>query len=173
MAVGGGGGLIGVFALAAVQHSTFHCDIQHCDLRKPAQQRSSVSLSLSLSPASHLPSSPSYSLPTALHSESSTSPSFYIQTWEIICHLTPPSPFHHQLHPHSCFALSCHKLSLSSLIFDRAPLLRQWEVFFFVQYVTVTVSTLVTLSATSGFIFRYFIETIHLLLESFGNANRI
>lgn len=45
-AIGGGGGPIGVFALAAVQHSTFLCDIQYCDLRKPAQQRSALSLSL-------------------------------------------------------------------------------------------------------------------------------
>lgn len=45
-AIGGGGGPIGVFALAAVQHSTFLCDIQYCDLRKPTQQRSALSLSL-------------------------------------------------------------------------------------------------------------------------------
>lgn len=42
-AIGGGSGSIGVFALAAVQHSTFLCDIQYCDLRKPALQRSSLS----------------------------------------------------------------------------------------------------------------------------------
>lgn len=45
-AIGGGGGPAGVFALAAIQHSTFLCDIQFCDLRKPALQRSSLSLSL-------------------------------------------------------------------------------------------------------------------------------
>lgn len=47
-AIGGGGGAAGVFALAAVQHSTFLCDIQYCDLRKPALRRSSRSLSRSL-----------------------------------------------------------------------------------------------------------------------------
>ncbi len=44
-AIGGGGGPAGVFALAAIQHSTFLCDIQFCDLRKPALQRSSLSFS--------------------------------------------------------------------------------------------------------------------------------
>lgn len=47
-AIGGGGGPAGVFALAAIQHSTFLCDIQYCDLRKPALQRLSLSLFLSL-----------------------------------------------------------------------------------------------------------------------------
>lgn len=50
------------------------------------------SLSLSPTPASHLLSSLARSLPAALHSESLTSPSFYIQTWEIICHLAPRPP---------------------------------------------------------------------------------
>lgn len=44
-AIGGSGGAAGVFALAAIQHSTFLCDIQYCDLRKPALQRSLLSLS--------------------------------------------------------------------------------------------------------------------------------
>ncbi len=65
-AIGGGGGPAGVFALAAIQHSTFLCDIQYCDLRKPALQRSSLSFSyvppLSLQPLflslpCHLPTS--------------------------------------------------------------------------------------------------------------------
>lgn len=90
MTIGGGGGLIGVFALAAIQHSTFHCDIQHCDLRKPALQRRSLSRSLcSLSFGSllhcHLPTSLPAPPPPLL-----TPPSFYIQTWEIICCLLPP-----------------------------------------------------------------------------------
>lgn len=46
-AIGGSGGAAGVFALAAIQHSTFLCDIQYCDLRKPTLQRSLLSLSLS------------------------------------------------------------------------------------------------------------------------------
>lgn len=41
--IGGGGGVAGVFALAAVQHSTFLCDIQRCDLRKPALQNRALS----------------------------------------------------------------------------------------------------------------------------------
>lgn len=48
-AIGGGGGAAGVFALAAIQHSTFLCDIQYCDLRKPALQRSSLFLLRSFS----------------------------------------------------------------------------------------------------------------------------
>lgn len=59
-AIGGSGGAAGVFALAAIQHSTFLCDIQYCDLRKPALQRSLLSLSLS-----HSPSLCSLSLPLA------------------------------------------------------------------------------------------------------------
>lgn len=56
-AIGGGGGPIGVFALAAIQHSTFLCDIQYCDLRKPALQRSSLSQPFFLSLSCHLPTS--------------------------------------------------------------------------------------------------------------------
>lgn len=36
---GGGGDAAGVFALAAIQHSTFLSDIQYYDLKTPAQQR--------------------------------------------------------------------------------------------------------------------------------------
>lgn len=53
-AIGGGGGPIGVFALAVVQHSTFLCDIQYCDLRKPTQQRSALALALFLPPTAAL-----------------------------------------------------------------------------------------------------------------------
>lgn len=83
-AIGGGGGPIGVFALAAVQHSTFLCDIQYCDLRKPAQQRSARSLSASLL-SCHLLTflclSLSLSLDHLLH------PGFFFQmwTWKVIC----------------------------------------------------------------------------------------
>lgn len=44
--IGGGGGAAGVFVLAAIQHSTFLCDIQNCDLRKPALQRRACSFQL-------------------------------------------------------------------------------------------------------------------------------
>lgn len=76
-AIGGGGGPIGVFALAAVQHSTFLCDIQYCDLRKPAQQRSALSLSLSLYSLSFLP--PPHS--------------------SLFLSLSPSLPLDHLLHP--------------------------------------------------------------------------
>lgn len=63
-AIGGSGGVAGVFALAAIQHSTFLCDIQYCDLRKPALQ---LALSLSLTfPLSLQPLSSSCHLPNSL-----------------------------------------------------------------------------------------------------------
>lgn len=93
-AIGGSGGAAGVFALAAIQHSTFLCDIQYCDLRKPALQRSLLSLS-------HSPSLCSLSLPLATSpilsvfvlsalSLSITPPSFHIWAWEIMRHPHPP-----------------------------------------------------------------------------------
>lgn len=99
-AIGGSGGAAGVFALAAIQHSTFLCDIQYCDLRKPALQRSLLSLSLS-----HSPSLCSLSLPLATSpilsvfvlsalSLSTTPPSFHIWAWEIMCHPHPPQNPH-------------------------------------------------------------------------------
>lgn len=39
---GGGGDAAGVFALAAIQHSTFLSDIQYYDLKKPVQQRNTL-----------------------------------------------------------------------------------------------------------------------------------
>lgn len=39
---GGGGDAACVFALAAFQHSTFLCDIQNCDLKKPTLQKGSL-----------------------------------------------------------------------------------------------------------------------------------
>lgn len=47
-AIGHGSSAAGVFALAASQHSTFLCDIQRRDLKKPAQRRSSLSFPSSL-----------------------------------------------------------------------------------------------------------------------------
>lgn len=41
-AIGGRGGEDGLFVLAAVQHSTCLCDIQCCDLRKPAAVRNTA-----------------------------------------------------------------------------------------------------------------------------------
>lgn len=64
-AIGGSGGAAGVFALAAIQHSTFLCDIQYCDLRKPTLQRSLLSLSLTF-PLSLQPLSSSCHLPNSL-----------------------------------------------------------------------------------------------------------
>ena len=104
MAIGGGGGPAGVFALAAVQHSTFLCDIQYCDLRKPALQRSSLSLSARLSFFLSLATSPFLSLGFSLSlpfSLSFTPPFFHIWTWEIIHHPHPPPP-----HPWFIFPLS-------------------------------------------------------------------
>lgn len=94
-AIGGGGGPIGVFALAAVQHSTFLCDIQYCDLRKPAQQRSARSLapSLSLSAAfhsCHLLTFLCFFLFPSLPLDHLLHPVFYMWTWKIICQ-SPPS----------------------------------------------------------------------------------
>lgn len=99
-AIGGGGGLVGVFALAAIQHSTFLCDIQCCDLRKPSLQRLSLSLftcvpSLSLQPHS-LPlfKPPLLSFPLFPPSlDHFLPPSFHIWTWVIICHLSPSHQF--------------------------------------------------------------------------------
>lgn len=107
-AIGGGGGAAGVFALAAIQHSTFLCDIQYCDLRKPALQRSSLPLSLtfllSLQPlflclSCHLLTSLSVSLfpPRFLSIFSSTLFSYL----NLGNHLSPPPP----PHPLSLFSL--------------------------------------------------------------------
>lgn len=87
-AIGGGGGPISVFALAVVQHSTFLCDIQYCDLRKPAQQRSALSLSCSLSLLScHLLTFLFLSLPS---SRSLTPPCFFSYV-DMENHLSIPS----------------------------------------------------------------------------------
>lgn len=115
MTIGGGGGLIGVFALAAIQHSTFHCDIQHCDLRKPALQRRSRSLSLSLQPFFRL--SPALPPPNSLLPPLLTPPSFYIQTWEIICYLPPPLSL-------VLFKFLFTSSSLYIYVFDRSPPMR-------------------------------------------------
>lgn len=102
MAIGGGGGPAGVFALAAVQHSTFLCDIQYCDLRKPALQRSALSLckALFLSLSCHLPISLSWFLSFPPFLSIIYSAFFHIWTWEIICQ--PP----HSFHPWFIFPLS-------------------------------------------------------------------
>lgn len=114
-----------VFVLAAVQHSTFLCDIQYCDLRKPALQRSALSLSarlsffLSLATSSFLSLGFSLSLPFSL---SFTPPFFHIWTWEIICQPPPP-------HTPSTLSLFSRSLKVSPQHFppifsDRGPLMR-------------------------------------------------
>lgn len=89
-AIGGGGGADGVFALAAFQHSTFLCDIQYCDLRKPALQRSSPSLPLSLSLRPHF-LFPSRHLPTSL-SIIYSAPFSYLHLGNSPSSTTPPPP---------------------------------------------------------------------------------
>lgn len=93
-AIGGGGGPIGVFALAMVQHSTFLCDIQYCDLRKPTQQRSARSLSHSLPLSSSLQLQP-FVLATSSHfslpsSRTFTPPCFFSYV-DMENHLSVPS----------------------------------------------------------------------------------
>lgn len=98
MAIGGGGGPTGVFALAAFQHSTFLCDIQYCDLRKPALQRSSLSLSFSVQHLSIFLSCHLFTflcftfcpLISPLIIYSAPFSFFSIWTWKIICQ-SPPS----------------------------------------------------------------------------------
>lgn len=122
-ATGGGGGAAGVFGLAAIQHSTFLCDIQYCDLRKPALQSA---LPLFLLVASSLcklhfsPSSPILflSFPPSV----SVVHSALISYLNLENHQSPPPP---PLSAWSLFSLLLHKSFSSVLPFvDRGPLTR-------------------------------------------------
>lgn len=119
--IGGGGGAAGVFALAAIQHSTFLWDIHNCDLRKPALQRRSRSFQL-YSPAAA---------------------SFHSPHLHIYHFLFQPSPF-----VFKTSGITCHSHSWFWFIFlsDWNPPTKQLSGFFFLlsQKIHSTLTVLVT-----------------------------